>query len=279
MRKLLLLACALLLLPAAALAQTLTVSPSQTGAVGSVITVTDPNGNTKKVVEPHIICDSGCGGSGSTAITAAAGAIVDLGTGSTPAANTVNANLKALITALGTPIQMTGGAVGLVGTLPAFASTPTFNCGTGCYQTTQPISASALPLPAGAATSANQTNAAQKTQIVDGSGNVIAATANALNVNVTATTAALNPATIYSAQQTVTTSAVALAAQAIVNNLVITALPTNSAAIYLGPSSETTSTGYPLQPGASISYGVANASAIYMLSAASTTDKIGETGN
>jgi hypothetical protein len=39
-----------------------------------------------------------------------------------------------------------------------------------------------VSLPAGAATSANQTNASAKTQIADGSGNVIGATANALNV-------------------------------------------------------------------------------------------------
>lgn len=45
-----------------------------------------------------------------------------------------------------------------------------------------PVSAAALPLPSGAATSANQTNASQKTQIVDGSGNVIASTSNNLNV-------------------------------------------------------------------------------------------------
>jgi hypothetical protein len=47
-----------------------------------------------------------------------------------------------------------------------------------------PISASALPLPSGAATSANQTNGSQKTQIADGSGNVIGSTSNALDVNV-----------------------------------------------------------------------------------------------
>jgi hypothetical protein len=40
-----------------------------------------------------------------------------------------------------------------------------------------------FPLPTGAATSANQTNGNQKTQIVDGSGNVIASTNNSLNVN------------------------------------------------------------------------------------------------
>lgn len=39
-----------------------------------------------------------------------------------------------------------------------------------------------VSLPSGAATSANQTNATQKSQIVDGSGNVIASTANSLNV-------------------------------------------------------------------------------------------------
>lgn len=52
-------------------------------------------------------------------------------------------------------------------------------------QSAIPISAAALPLPAGAATAANQTNATQKTQIVDGSGNVIASTANAINANIT----------------------------------------------------------------------------------------------
>lgn len=38
--------------------------------------------------------------------------------------------------------------------------------------TTQPMSAASLPLPTGASTSANQTNGTQKTQRVDGSGNV-----------------------------------------------------------------------------------------------------------
>lgn len=51
-------------------------------------------------------------------------------------------------------------------------------------QSAVPISAASLPLPAGAATSANQTNASQKTQVVDGSGNVVGATTNALDVNI-----------------------------------------------------------------------------------------------
>lgn len=41
-----------------------------------------------------------------------------------------------------------------------------------------------LGTPVGGATSANQTNGSQKTQIVDGSGNVIGSTSNALNVHI-----------------------------------------------------------------------------------------------
>lgn len=50
------------------------------------------------------------------------------------------------------------------------------------WQATQPISAASLPLPALAATSTKQSDGSQKTQIVDGSGNVIASTSNNLNV-------------------------------------------------------------------------------------------------
>jgi hypothetical protein len=49
---------------------------------------------------------------------------------------------------------------------------------------TQPISAASLPLPALAATSTKQSDGTQKTQIVDGSGNVIGATSNAIDVNI-----------------------------------------------------------------------------------------------
>lgn len=81
-----------------------------------------------------------------------------------------NARISSMITALGSPFQA-GGSIGntsfgISGTLPAFAATPTFNLGT----------------LNGAATAANQTGGTQKTQIVDGSGNVIASTSNNLNV-------------------------------------------------------------------------------------------------
>lgn len=52
------------------------------------------------------------------------------------------------------------------------------------FQVTQPVSAASLPLPTLAATSTKQSDGTQKTQVVDGSGNVIAATSNALNVNI-----------------------------------------------------------------------------------------------
>jgi len=69
---------------------------------------------------------------------------------------TGNTSLTTINTTLGTPMQNSGGSV-------------TANAGTN-------LNTSAL------ATSANQTNASQKTQIVDGSGNVIASTSNNLDV-------------------------------------------------------------------------------------------------
>ena len=87
---------------------------------------------------------------------------VSLPTGASTSAlqTTGNTALTTINTTLGTPMQNSGGSV-------------TANAGTN-------LNTSAL------ATSANQTNAAQKTQIVDGSGNVISATSNALNVNCSA---------------------------------------------------------------------------------------------
>ena len=55
----------------------------------------------------------------------------------------------------------------------------TANAGSGTFA----VSAANLPLPSGAATSTAQTNGSQKTQIVDGSGNIISSTNNALDVN------------------------------------------------------------------------------------------------
>lgn len=66
--------------------------------------------------------------------------------------------------------------------------------------TAVPISASSLPLPSTAATSTKQSDGSQKTQIVDGSGNVIGATSNALDINIKSG----NPTTIAVTQGTAT---------------------------------------------------------------------------
>lgn len=89
----------------------------------------------------QVNCVSGCsgGGGGGGAVTAVSGAyalgsIVDIGTGASPGANTVNGRLAALESSLGSPFQA-GGSIGntsfgISGTLPAFAATPTVNLGT-----------------------------------------------------------------------------------------------------------------------------------------------------
>lgn len=66
------------------------------------------------------------------------------------------------------------------------------------FQATQPVSAASLPLPTLAATSTKQSDGTQKTQVVDGGGNVIGATSNALDVNIKSG----NPTTIAVTQAT-----------------------------------------------------------------------------
>lgn len=90
--------------------------------------------------------------------------------------------------------------------------------------------------------------------------------------------AASNPSSIISGQQATTTSAVALPSQALTNGIVITALANNVGTIYVGPAGVSNTTGYPLAPGASISYGVTNLSAISIIGI-NTTDKVAYTGN
>lgn len=85
-------------------------------------------------------------------------------------------------------------------------------------------------------------------------------------------------ATIYSGQQTATASAAALPSQALANGIVVTAKIANTGTIYIGPSGVTSSTGYPLVAGQSISYAVANVSSIYILDSV-TTDGVAFTGN
>lgn len=127
---------ALFFLPLAALAQT--QFPTAAGPYVNVLQWVDGSGVAHAVTTANPVpmtCTSGCtGGGGSSvvtqptasllnativgtgtfatqsAITAAAGSQVDIGTGSSPAANTVNANLKTINATLGTPLQA-GGSV------------------------------------------------------------------------------------------------------------------------------------------------------------------------
>ena len=86
-----------------------------------------------------------------------------------------------------------GGSVGISGTLPGFASTPTFNIGT---TPTIPVSAASLPLPTGAATAAGLTtiNSTLGTPMQNSGGSV---TANAgANLNTSLLGTAANQSTI-----------------------------------------------------------------------------------
>jgi hypothetical protein len=83
-----------------------------------------------------------------------------------------------------------------------------------------------------------------------------------------------NPATIYTDQQAVTASAVALTAQSLANGVVLTAKSTNTGPIFIGGASVTTTddgsgTGYKLLAGQSISFGVTNTNVIYIIGTAS----------
>lgn len=79
-----------------------------------------------------------------------------------------------------------------------------------------------------------------------------------------------NPAAVYADQQVVTASAVALAGHTLANGVVIKAKSTNVGNVFVGSSGVTaaddgTGTGYRLLPGEAISFGVTNASAIFII--------------
>lgn len=90
----------------------------------------------------------------------------------------------------------------------------------------------------------------------------------------------------YTAQQKVTSGAVALAARALKNGLVITAATTNTGTIVVGPAGVTaaidgTGIGYPLVPGQSISTACSDASQVYIIGATgfAATDFVSVIGN
>jgi len=82
-----------------------------------------------------------------------------------------------------------------------------------------------------------------------------------------------NPALIYSGQQTLSTSAAALPNYALKQTLTITAGSSNTGKVFIGPSGVTSSTGYVLSAGGSVSLTVSNSNVIYVLGA-NTSDTI-----
>jgi len=74
-----------------------------------------------------------------------------------------------------------------------------------------------------------------------------------------------NPLSILTGQVTVTTTATALPSHTIVRSITITATASNTGKIYVGASDVTTSTGYALAAGNSVTIAVQNTNVIYIL--------------
>jgi hypothetical protein len=187
-------------------------------------------------------------------------AVTQSGSWSVTAAQSTFASLKATVTGNGTAGTADAGVVTVQGiaSMTKLLVTP--------------------DLPSGAATSANQTNATQKTQIVDGSGNVIASTSNALNVNISsgnpttiavtqATAASLNATVIQSATLPVTLARVGIAASSSGDNIVIAAVSGKKTYVYAFELSFSGTVNAKFTDGAAgtllggLYYGVANAGA------------------
>ena len=86
---------------------------------------------------------------------------------------------------------------------------------------------------------------------------------------------------LFTGQATVNTTAVQVSAasHSLSNGIILKAPSTNSANIYVGLTGVTTSTGDILEPGESRGYPVNNTNLLYIISVASTTDKVSYEGN
>ena len=71
--------------------------------------------------------------------------------------------------------------------------------------------------------------------------------------------------TLVSGQQTATATAAALPSHALNDTVTISAPATNLVVVYVGPAGITSSTGYPLAAGASITLPVSNTNLVYIL--------------
>ena len=87
-----------------------------------------------------------------------------------------------------------------------------------------------------------------------------------------------NPSTVIANSYTVSTSVVALPSVSLTNGVVLMATSSNTGTVYVGGSTITSSTGFPLAAGQSVYYAVSNLSAIYVLGT-NTSDTLKYTGN
>ncbi len=127
-----------------------------------------------------------------------------------------------------------------------------------------------VSLPTGASTSANQTNGSQKTQLVDGSGNVIASYNSQLE------TADIINSSLSSGSISVSTSAVAARVDGsnLTNRKMLTICPTTGT-VYLGATSGvTTATGIPIFKNQVISFAFSANVTPYLIAGSSITVNI-----
>ncbi len=133
---------------------------------------------------------------------------------------------------------------------------------------TQPVSASSLPLPTGAATAAKQpaigTAGSASTDVITVQG---IASGTALAVNSTP----VSPGSILNGVTNVTTAGtrVVLASSTTCRSVTVRAKHTNTGVIYVGNSSVSSSNGYTLLPGESISLDITNLNTVNLDAATS----------
>jgi hypothetical protein len=242
-----------LLTSASAAVLVLCLSSAAIGA--SPVTITDPNGTNQATVKP----------ASTTPVATDPALVVTLSPNGAPI-STVPSGTQAVSNSGTFAVQAAQSGTWLVGVNPGTALIGKV----GIDQTT-PGTTNGVQTLSGSTTVVTGTSDVNVKNI-----NGVAVTVNAgaadagtqrvaLATGAAVATTATNPSTIYSGQQAVTASAVALPSQALVNGTVITAPSTNTTTVYVGPAGVTSATGYALAPGTSISYAVTNLSGVFVV--------------
>lgn len=143
----------------------------------ATINVKDAAGATVAIEKPLVPGAAAAAASrpvtASTEDVARTGIITETAPASDTASSGLNGRLQRVAQRITSMIALLPAALGAGGGLKVDGS-----------GTALPVSAASLPLPALAATSTKQSDGSHKTQVVDGSGNVIGSTSNALDINI-----------------------------------------------------------------------------------------------